>query len=177
ADLMRTNSRWTAREPVGPFAAVVDDLLDTPGEVADLLRPMREHLPAAAAVRAHLKANPKRPTLLEPVVPALARAVAMWSPAGGTLSVVHDDQSAVTPERIAAIADGTSLVEVTLVDSRTDPRVQVADLLAGIARRLAGDQLAARTDPDDDLTALLRPAVDPESLWADATSWPALSPT
>jgi hypothetical protein len=177
ADLMRTNSRWTAREPVAPFAACVDELLETPGEVATILRPMRERLPAAAAVRATLKAAPKLATLLEPVVPALARAVAMWSPGEGTLSVVHDDQSAVTPERVAAIAAGTGLVELTLVDSRTDPRVQVADLLAGVARRLAGDLLAARSHPDDDLTTLLRPTIDLESTWSDPTSWAALSPT
>jgi hypothetical protein len=177
ADLMRTNSRWTPREPVAPFAAALDELLDTPGEVADVLRPMRERLPAAAAVRAALKADPKRATLLEPVVPALGRAVAMWGTNGGTISVVHDDQSAVTPERVAAIAAGTGLVEVTLVDSRTDPRVQVADLLAGVARRVATDQLTGRAHPDDELTALLRPTVDPASTWADPGSWSALSPT
>jgi hypothetical protein len=176
ADLMRTNSRWTPREPVEPFATTLDGLLGASGDLADILRPMRARLPAAAAARAALKADPKLATLLEPVVPALARAVAMWSTAGGTLSVVHDDQSAVTPERIAAIAAGTGLVEVTMVDSRTDPRVQVADLLAGVARRVAGDHLAGRASPDDDLAALLRPAVDPESTWADAESWAALSP-
>jgi len=177
ADLMRTNKRSTPREPVAPFAAALDGLLETPGDVADVLRPMRARLPAAAAVRAALKADPKLATLLEPVVPALARAVAMWSTSGGTLSVVHDDQSAVTPERVAAIAAGTGLVEVTLVDSRTDPRVQVADLLAGVARRLASDQLAGRAQSNNGLTALLRHAIDPESTWADADSWSALSPT
>ena len=177
ADLMRTNSRSTPREPVAPFAAALDQLLETPGDVADVLRPMRGRLPAAAAARAALKADPKLATLLEPVVPALARAVEMWSTSAGTLSVVHDDQSAITPERVAAIAAGTGLVEVTLVDSRTDPRVQVADLLAGVARRLASDQLAGGAQSDSDLTALLRPVVDPESTWADAGSWSALSPT
>ncbi|MFI5891552.1 hypothetical protein ACIA5D_15725 [Actinoplanes sp. NPDC051513] len=175
SDLMRTNSRWTRPEPVAPFAAALDDLLTTPGEVADVLRPMRDRLPAAAAARAALKADPKLPTLLEPVVPALARAVALWAPAEGTLSVVHDDQSAVTPERIATIAAGTGLVEVTLVDSRTDPRVQVADLLAGLARRVAGDHLAGVTHLDDSLTALLRPIIDPGSTWADTGSWAALT--
>ncbi|MFG1610366.1 hypothetical protein [Actinoplanes sp. NPDC049265] len=156
SDLMRTNTRWTPREPLAPFAAALDDLLSTPGEVADVLRPMRDRLPAAAAVRAALKADPKRATLLEPVVPALGRAAAMWMPPGGTLAITHDDQSAITPERIAAIAAGTGLVEVTLVDSRTDPRVQVADLIAGIARHLAGST-------GDDLAPMLLPILDPES--------------
>jgi hypothetical protein len=172
---MRTNSRWTPREPVAPIAAALDQLLQTPGDVADVLRPMRERVPAAAAARAALKADPKLPTLLEPVVPALARAVALWSAPGRTLSVVHDDQSAVTPERVATIAAGTGLVELTLVDSRTDPRVQVADLLAGIARRVATDHLTGQSPPGDPLTALLRPAIDPGSTWADPTSWSALT--
>jgi hypothetical protein len=49
------------------------------------------------------------------------------------------------------------------VDSRTDPRVQVADLLAGVARKVASDELLGRHDPD--LTALLQPYVDPASRW------------
>jgi hypothetical protein len=138
---------------------------------------MRDRLPAAFAARAALKADPKLPTLLEPVVPALARAVSMWDPAGGTLSVVHDDQTAITAERIATIAAGTGLVELVLTDSRTDPRVQVADLLAGVARRVATDALAGRAGPADELAALLAPAVDPESIWADGNGWPALSPS
>jgi hypothetical protein len=58
--------------------------------------------------------------------------------------VVHDEQSALTPGRVARL--GTFLAEAVSpappplrsflqVDSRDDPRVQVADLLAGIARR------------------------------------------
>jgi len=54
------------------------------------------------------------------------------------------------------------------VDSRTDPRVQVADLLAGVARRVAADELVGRSDPD--LTALLRPYVDPASRWCEGPS-------
>jgi len=56
-----------------------------------------------------------------------------------------------------------------MVDSREDPRVQVADLLAGVARHLATQELHGRGDPA--LTALLRPYVARSSLWADAPSW------
>jgi hypothetical protein len=59
-------------------------------------------------------------------------------------------------------------------DSRTDPRVQVADLLAGLARRIASDELLGRGDPE--LTTLLRPYVDPASIWQDDRSWSALRP-
>jgi hypothetical protein len=58
--------------------------------------------------------------------------------------VVHDEQSALTRGRVARLgtflADAVSpapppLCSFLQVDSRDDPRVQVADLLAGIARR------------------------------------------
>jgi hypothetical protein len=57
------------------------------------------------------------------------------------------------------------------VDSRTDPRVQVADLLAGVARKVAADELLGRSDPD--LTALLRPYVDPASRWCEQLTDPS----
>jgi len=76
----------------------------------------------------------------------------------------------LNPERIADIATayatshpGRQLIDVRLVDSRREPRVQIADFVAGIARRLAIDQLEGRADPE--ITALLRPIVDHESLW------------
>ena len=57
---------------------------------------------------------------------------------------------------------------VRLVVAREDARVQVADFLAGIARKIASDELNGRGDPA--LTALLRPYVDPGSVWGDARS-------
>jgi hypothetical protein len=58
------------------------------------------------------------------------------------------------------------------VHSRLDPRVQLADFLAGIARKIASDELNGRGDPA--LTALLRPYVDPASVWGDERSWALL---
>ena len=55
---------------------------------------------------------------------------------------MHDEQSALTAGRLtrlreALVGDGVSpLAGLVTVDSRDDPRVQVADLLAGMARRL-----------------------------------------
>lgn len=59
---------------------------------------------------------------------------------------------------------GTSLAGLRLVDSRTDTRIQVADLLAGAARKIAEDELRGHGDPE--LTALLHPYVTPASIWA-----------
>ncbi|QNE18742.1 hypothetical protein F1D05_13545 [Kribbella qitaiheensis] len=60
-----------------------------------------------------------------------------------------------------------------LVDSRGDARVQVADLLAGVGRHLATEELRGRGDPG--LTGLLRAYVVEGSLWADEGSGRRLS--
>jgi len=84
------------------------------------------------------------PPPLEPLVPALAETLLFWSGGERSVAVVHDEQSALTRGRVARL--GTFLAEAVSpappplrsflqVDSRDDPRVQVADLLAGIARR------------------------------------------
>lgn len=84
------------------------------------------------------------PPPLEPLVPALAETLLFWSAGERSVAVVHDEQSALTPGRVARLgaflAGAVSPAPAPLrsfrqVDSRNDPRVQVADLLAGIARR------------------------------------------
>jgi hypothetical protein len=99
------------------------------------------------------------PPPLEPVLPALAETVLFWSGGQRQVLVFHDEQSALTAGRLARLRqvladrgtsrayaggaerlpDGVSpLAGLMMVDSRDDPRVQVADLLAGVARRLPG---------------------------------------
>lgn len=60
------------------------------------------------------------------------------------------------------------LSDVRLVATRSDARVQLAGFLAGIARKLASDELNGRGDPA--LTALLRPYVGAESVRGDEDS-------
>jgi hypothetical protein len=97
------------------------------------------------------------PPPLEPMLPALAETVLFWSGGQRQVLVIHDEQSALTAGRlrrlqqVLAEAAGLSasgadeagapaavspLAGLVTVDSRDDPRVQVADLLAGVARRL-----------------------------------------
>jgi len=54
------------------------------------------------------------------------------------------------------------------VDSTHDARVQLGDFLAGVARKLASDALGGRADRP--LVELLRPYVDPASVWGDPVS-------
>jgi hypothetical protein len=159
-NLMRTHNRWLPKDPIAAFY----DLPGLPDEI-------RRARPAIEQVRAAHERDRKRTPLMEPVIPALARTVEAWLATAPEVEVVHDEQSALTQQRLADIAatvarrhPGGRLVGVRLVDSRADPRVQVADLLAGVARRVASEALAGRQD--EGLTALLRPYVLPESTWA-----------
>jgi hypothetical protein len=174
ANLLRTNKRWLPKTPIPMFYAAVEATAQTSTsadvhEVMSLL-PSTRHI-AEATRAAHLQ-NPKLTPLLEPLIPALTRAVHFWSSHAQTISVVHDEQSALTPERTADIAKtlaasrpGRQLIDVRLVDSRGDARVQLADFVAGIARRLASEGL--KGCPDAELLTLLSPLIDPESVWVD----------
>lgn len=81
------------------------------------------------------------PPPLEPLLPALAETVLFWSGGRRRVLVVHDEQSALTADRLRRLQQVLTrtavspLAGLVTVDSRDDPRVQVADLLAGIARR------------------------------------------
>jgi hypothetical protein len=116
------------------------------------------------------------PPPLEPMLPALAETVLFWSRGQRQVLVIHDEQSALTagrlrrlqqvlatdgaPSAAGGIEAGASAIRASplgglvTVDSRDDPRVQVADLLAGLARR------SAMTGHD----GLLQPFLSPTSL-------------
>ncbi|SCG64266.1 hypothetical protein [Micromonospora humi] len=103
-----------------------------------------------ADVQARLYAEDRSiPPPLEPMLPALAETVLSWSAGRRRVLVTHDEQSALTADRLrrlqralaehAGLPAGESpLAGLVMTDSRGDPRVQVADLLAGIARRTPG---------------------------------------
>jgi hypothetical protein len=87
--------------------------------------------------------DPSIPPPLEPMLPALAETVLFWSgDEGRQVLVTHDEQSALTAVRLRRLrqvlagAGSSPLAGLLMVDSREDPRVQVADILAGMARRL-----------------------------------------
>jgi hypothetical protein len=120
--------------------------------------------------------DPAIPPPLEPMLPALAETVLFWSGGQRQVLVIHDEHSALTASRLRRLqlaltdsarspAPGTReagapparvspLAGLVTVDSRDDPRVQVADLLAGVARR------SLNTGDD----GLLQPFLSPTSL-------------
>ncbi|GAA3795548.1 hypothetical protein GCM10022226_13620 [Sphaerisporangium flaviroseum] len=183
-DLMR------ARIPVDSFFHMVDALrlTGTPGEVDEILRLLGRARPHADSFLARLLENPKTIPVLDPLIPAIVQAVVHWSEGGTPVSIVHDEHYALTQERVARLKEMVEtphptvlrysprgrLTSLRLVDSRSDPRVQVADFLAGVARKIASDELNARGDAE--LVALLRPYVDASSIWGDDRSWSLLGP-
>ena len=165
--LMRSKRQWVSATDENRYFRAVAGLRAEGelGEIAGLLRQGRSRM---ASLRTRLQYDPGVPPPLEPLLPALLETVRYWSERAGTVTVVHDEQSALTAGRVRQIQyllDGR-LHAVHRVDSKQDPRVQVADFLAGAARRIAAAEL--RGDGDPELTGLLRPYVDPNSIWPGA---------
>jgi Protein of unknown function (DUF3800) len=182
ANLLRTHNRWLPPDPLPRFAAAVESALATEPEpeAATVLARLRAAGGRAAEVRVALEQDRRSASLMEPLLPALMRAIEAWGARTESLTVIHDEQSALTPGRIAEMgarlsAAGGRLESVQRVDSRDHPRVQVADLLAGLGRRWAAAALARRSDADGlgdagdlELGRRLQPLVDLRSVWVEA---------
>jgi hypothetical protein len=190
-DLMRAKNRQGAGTSVDSFFRMVDvgRLAGAHGRVGEIMGLLWQARPQADSLRAQLLDNPRMIPVLDPLIPAIVRAVGYWGEGGEPVAIVHDEHTALTQERIAQLKEMFSkphpallcasptgrLSSLRLVDSRSDSRVQVADFLAGVARKIASDELNHRGDVE--LTTLLRPYVDPFSIWGDDRSWSVLRPT
>jgi hypothetical protein len=169
-ELVRTAYRPDAGTSVAEFFALMADLRGSGrlAEILDLARSARSHV---RDFRAQLLASPGRIPALDPLVPGILDTVAGWP--DHPLWIVHDEQPALNGSRLAqleALLGGAA--SLRFVDSRADARIQVADFLAGVARRIAEDALTGQGDAE--LTELLRPYVDARSVWGDQRSRPAL---
>lgn len=189
-DLMRANNRRGVTTSVDSFFRMVDvlRLAGTGGRVGEIMGLLWQARPHADSFRARLLDNPKMIPALDPLIPAIVRAVVYWGEGRQPVAIVHDEHTALTEERIGQLKEIFSrphpapirssprgrLTSLRLVDSRSDSRVQVADFLAGVARKIASDELNDRGDAE--LTALLRPYVDAFSIWGDDRSWSLLRP-
>jgi len=122
--------------------------------------------PRAEAFRTWLLGQPRSTSVLDPLIPSLVRAVAYWSAQGEPVEIVHDRQKMLPSERIAQLGEATTamLSGVRMVNSALDSRVQLADILAGVARKIAADELHGAGDPE--LIALLTPYLDADSIRA-----------
>ncbi|MFF4585274.1 hypothetical protein [Streptomyces sp. NPDC001388] len=180
--LLRVRPGAGPEDPVDGFFRTVGTLRRTyPGtRAADLLARLAAERCRAVAYRDGIGAGPAPLIpLLNPLLPSVLRTAAHWSRGGRPVRLVHDRQNMLTPERIAWIEDaagreGIGLTGLRLVVARDDARVQLADFLAGIARKVASDELNGHGDPA--LAALLRPYTGGSAVWGDARSWALLGP-
>ncbi|MFI5934359.1 hypothetical protein [Actinoplanes sp. NPDC051494] len=127
----------------------------------------------AEAFRGRLREDPGL-SLLDPLIPALMRAVARWGRDGTPVTIVHDRQTMLPPERVARLQlqlrrDHLHLARVELAAAEAEPRVQLADILAGTVRKITQDELHGYGDSE--LMTLARPYLDPWSIWGDRRSW------
>ncbi|WP_206785537.1 DUF3800 domain-containing protein [Amycolatopsis sp. MtRt-6] len=152
------------------FFTLVDELARVPGEAGEIVGRFRGGAERVTAYRARLASDPGVVPVLDPLVSAVIHTVRHWSTDGTPVELVHDEQLALTAERVLQLKAtlGPRLAGVRFVDSRDDTRVQIADFLAGVARRIASDELNGRGDPV--LTTLLRSFVDAGSVW-DGPGW------
>lgn len=147
------------------------------------------HLLALARQQAALDGSEKLRTL-DPVIAAIGQTARAWGERSGRdVTVVHDEAKVLTPETVEnlkyhlarpglvapSLADGGVVVRaIHQVDSKTDARVQVADLLAGIGRAVAEQALRGEGHP---LRRDVHPMIDPLSMWGDVQSWTIMNPT
>ncbi|XVV11079.1 DUF3800 domain-containing protein [Actinoplanes sp. CA-131856] len=153
-DLAREKRR---RRPVEPFLRARDALPAHP-----VLAELTDDRVWTLAARLD-EDDRSLPPPLEPLLPALAETVLFFSGGHRQVLVTHDEQSALTVGRLVrlqrALAEGegpSPLAGLTMADSRDDPRVQVADLLAGAARR----SRTARAGPAGEGPARKGPAAE-----------------
>jgi hypothetical protein len=147
-DVLWVNRNRRRRESIETWADVVGAVASRLDDAGDRWFMAGWATPEAVRRARVYHATPPQSPLTEPLLPALRWAVHHWS-ARGDVSVVHDEQSVLTPGRVAAIAEeletsrpGRRLTGFVRVDSRQDARVQLADLVAGVVRRTVEDNLS-----------------------------------
>ena len=165
-DLMRGKDRQNVRGPVDAFFDAAVD-----GFAIGFRRDRAE------AFRVRMQQDPSL-SLLDPLIPALVRAVARWGESGRPVTILHDRQTMLPAERVAALQRtlrhaGLVLTRVDHAAAESEPRVQLADILAGTVRKIAQDELHGRGDRE--LLTLARPYLDRETIWGDRGSWAALA--
>ena len=122
---------------------------------------------------------------LDPLWPSIAATARAWHKVhSAPIRMVHDRQAALTPTAVSTFLRANNVawpnmalpVEITDVeqtDSRHDPRVQIADLIAGVLAWAATKALEGTLCEHE--ANLLRPYLIDESIWGDPASWSRLA--
>lgn len=190
--LMRSTQRKGIKTTVEEFFELVEEArsrvwLKKVSTVLDLIALARPH---ADAFQERLKESADHMPTLDPLSAAIPVTLRAWyAQLRQPLDVVHDEQAVLRPARVdemlhylrhplpdfARLAPPVRVDSFVQVKSQDDPRVQVADLLAGLARRAATDTLVGNAPLDGMTPNLLQPYVIEWSVWSDDESWHALT--
>ncbi|WP_169562650.1 DUF3800 domain-containing protein [Microbacterium gubbeenense] len=170
-DFLRAKSASDAHASLATLEARVLDSLSLQDASAniflDLIHAGIKHLQLLSRLQLGQGIDHRLRTL-DPLIPAVGAAVAYWAEQSGrSVEILHDTAKELTPERVATmrrylaepeiaaphrVGKGVKLAGVTLVDSKREERVQLADLLAGLGRSVIEAESDGRPHP---LTALV----------------------
>lgn len=124
---------------------------------------------------------------LDPLIPSLTQTIREWYELRGSrpIHVVHDSGPIPSSGAMDLVRDGlrdpgefrrfvrsVRVEEIIVVESDEDPRVQVADLIAGFGAHVGVRALTGRVLESE--LELARDLISPTSLWADSASADAL---
>lgn len=180
-NLLRAGDRHNPATSHDAFFHMIDVWRgDSPSpELDDLLEQLSRARPRAEAFRRRCESEPDPLPALDPLLPAIVHAVSFWGAAGRPVNILHHRQNTLSAVRISRLKEilhvppdqrRGELINIDLLDSFTQPRIQLADILAGAVRKLASETLHDRTDHA--LTALIEPYVDESSIWGYTPEWP-----
>jgi len=122
---------------------------------------------------------------LDPLIPAVMQTAGEWHRiTGKSILIVHDRQAVLTEETCATLISAGNrphpdfpikvpIAAISQVDSREDPRIQVADIVAGLGT--LGGKMALDGELEADVLRAIQPSLIDSSLWGDTTSWRQLS--
>lgn len=105
------------------------------------------------------------------------------------IMIMHDQQTALTENLMKLLLEVANkgipsgynlprikfpLVDIKQIDSKADPRVQLADIAAGFCRQIAEGALEGKAS--EERLAQVRKLVHFNSLWGDPSSWQQIRP-
>lgn len=163
---LRSKDAQEAQEKLVDVVATVQALLRNEGTpLRDLIGPMYaglKHLESLSKLQLG-KGIEARLRTGDPLLAAVGATVMHWAHVSGRpVHLVHDTAKELSAERVKALqyhlarpelvsehrrGAGCELVGVDLVDSVADSRIQIADLLAGLARMVSESLIAGKNHP------------------------------
>lgn len=179
--LLRSKTRSEAQERISVLSARVWALLarrDEPlANIVGTLFAGIEHLASLTDLQLG-NGLPEKLRTGDPLLAALGATVRTWAERSGRpVLIIHDEAKELTPARAAQfrhylarpelvapsrLGTGVQLHDLRLVNSQDDPRIQVADLLAGIGRAV-GETVA--NDTPHPLLEAFTPLISELSIW------------